>query len=124
VEGLIPRNPLEAQAHPELRVYIAMTAFTPGASDYQTIIEVLHRLRSHYPTDQALTDYLAPFWQKWCESRRRDGSRYSRANIAWLTEWAYNDRIPATSVDLEEVMVSQDPGLYQHALEPKPEPAS
>jgi len=124
VKNAIPLTPLEAHAHPDLRVYIALTAFTPAASDYQTIIQVLRLLRSRFPSDQSLTDYLAPFWQKWCESRRRNGSRYSRANFAWLTEWACNDHIPATFPDPEDAMISQDPGVYQHAMEPKPEPAS
>lgn len=120
LEPSIPRSPLEAHEHADLRLYIRLTSFTPPERDYEGIISVLHSLRTHYPSDQELATYLQPFWQKWCASRRKNGSFFSKANSAWLTDWAMRNVFSLEDHSLDEFSVSTDLSVFQEALDPKP----
>ena len=117
----IPKSPLEAREHPDLRLFIRLTSFTPPEMDYERIISALRSLRTHYPSDQELAAYLQPFWQKWCTSRRKDGSYFSKTNSAWLTDWAMRNVISTEEPSLNDFSVSTDPSVFQEALDPKPD---
>ena len=45
--------------------------------------------------DRALVEYLRQFWEAWIGRTTLDGHPYSPGNLAWLTDWAVNDMIPA-----------------------------
>jgi hypothetical protein len=92
----VPASPGEAMLHPDVQVFAAATGGRiPSLVQYRAVIESIRLLRArNHLDDQALTGYLAPYWQAWRGRRRKDGRPYDPANISWLTEWALNGTLP------------------------------
>jgi hypothetical protein len=93
----LPGSPLEASQNREIMLYQKVTGIFPGEDKYHPIIESLQLIRvlQELPGEETLGKYLAPFWQAWKASRRKDGSLFDPFNLAWLTEWAVGGKIPA-----------------------------
>lgn len=92
----LPRSPVEAMLHPDVRVFAAVTGGRiPGLSQYRAVIEAVRFLRGRERMDdQALAVYLAPYWLAWSSRKRLNGRPYDPGNVTWLTEWALNGAIP------------------------------
>jgi hypothetical protein len=86
------RTPVDAMAHPDVRVFYAATGGrVPAVSQYAQVIDSVRYLRKTKGLDdQALKDYLTPFWLAWSGRKRQDGRPYDPASITWLIEWALN----------------------------------
>lgn len=78
IEHLTPR---QAEAYPEIRIFLRATGRMPGRPTYRTVIETINQ---HGFT---VSD-LQPYWRAWNERG------YNPANLAWLTEWAVSGKIP------------------------------
>jgi hypothetical protein len=116
-----PESPLEAHRHPDLRIYILLTGITPAVRDYKTIIDVVRFFRLANQTDQALAEYLRPFWLRWKISKRRDGTPYKPMNLAWLTDWAVSGVMPERPDETGDWVVSTSPEAFNKARIPMPE---
>jgi len=92
----VPRSPVEAMLHPDVRVFAVVTGGRiPGLAQYRAVIEAVRFLRGREKLDdQALAVYLAPFWLAWSSRKRLDGRPYDPGNITWLTEWVLNGAVP------------------------------
>ena len=92
----LPDTPAQAQAHPDIRLYVAVTGGRlPGRPQYQAVIDSIRFLRArHQLDDAALQAWLAPYWIAWSTRKRLDGRPYDPGNLTWLTEWALNRSIP------------------------------
>ncbi len=115
-----PETVSQAQKHPDLRIYTLLTNVFPGDANYVTIIDTIQFLRQKYRTDQALLEYLRPFWLRWKASKRKDGVSYSPMNLAWLTNWAMNNLMPERPDDNGDWVVSTSPQAFANARIPMP----
>ena len=73
---------------------------SPG-SKRDDIYEVLGLLWPKYGSEEALIEYLTPFWQAWNSRRGKTGAAYSPTNPAWLTEWVAAGAIPENTKEQE-----------------------
>ncbi len=58
------------------------------------IYEMLSLLWPKYESEQALVEYLTPFYTAWVSRKNKNGIRYSPTNPAWLLEWVLAGAIP------------------------------
>lgn len=89
-----PQTPLEAQKHPDIKLFYEVSKVTPGKNDYAVVIDAIQLLRKEHPDESELESYLVPFWLAWQTRKGKDGQPYKRTNPAWLTDWAVNNDIP------------------------------
>jgi hypothetical protein len=103
----VPRSPVEAMVQPDIRVFMAATeGRIPGLAQYRAVMDAVRILRAREKLDdQALAEYLAPYWLAWTARKRQDGRPYDRGNITWLTEWALNGSVPPSPVVQESSSV-------------------
>lgn len=108
----MPTTPKEAQAHPDIRVYVQVSARVPGQAQYKQVIDTIQLLREKLGADdEQLMSYLKPYRDAWVNGKRKDGQLYNPAAIAWLTEWALNGHIPqqaAPQAAHENVIADKD----------------
>jgi hypothetical protein len=90
----IPVSPLAAENHPVINLFILATGRIPGIEDYSLVIDTLRMLRKRFLSDQALVDYIEPFWISWQGRKAKSGHNYRLSSLVWLTEWAVNNDIP------------------------------
>ena len=58
------------------------------AKDADTAINAIESLRPKYSTVPDMVNYLKPFYDDWLERK------YSKTNLAWITDWAITGEIP------------------------------
>ena len=92
----VPRSPVEAMVHPDVRVFVSVTGGRiPSLTQYRSVIDTVRILRERKKLDdKSLREYLKPFWLAWSGRMRRDGRPYDPGNVTWLTEWALNGTTP------------------------------
>lgn len=73
----------------ELSAFQEVTGMTtyPG-KEIDRIVDAMNGLRLRYPTKPLLVTYLTPYFQEWTKRG------YSKANTAWLVDWALSGEIP------------------------------
>jgi len=71
------------------KVFITLTGMvTFPAKDADTAINAIESLRPKYSTVPDMVNYLKPFYDDWLERK------YSKTNLAWITDWAITGEIP------------------------------
>lgn len=73
----------QAAAIPEMRIFRDATGRIPGNGQYETVWETIRALGS-----RGTAEHLHPFYKEWC------ARGFSVSNLAWLTEWAIDGKIP------------------------------
>lgn len=71
------------------RVWSTVTGMVaiPGG-ELPKVLAALDALRSLYPKESDLVDYLKKYYEDWKARKRKDGSPYSRVNCAWVYDLA------------------------------------
>jgi hypothetical protein len=73
------------------------------AKDKDPAIQAIESLRDKYKTVPEMAEYLKPYFRGWLDRK------YSRSNLAWLTDWAVCGEIPTGKKSEEPVKVYRDP---------------
>jgi hypothetical protein len=99
--GSYPQNMLEANQHPAIQLYRAVSGVFPGQPYYVPICDALQLISSLKSISdiQSMKDYLQPFWLAWSTRCGTNGQQYNQLNPAWLTEWAVGGQIPPAKGD-------------------------
>ena len=72
------------------------------AKDREAALVAIESLRLKHDTVPKMVDYLRPFYDDWLKRK------YSKTNLAWLTDWAVSGEIPKGKV-VEKVIIKPDP---------------
>ena len=83
-----------------MRVISKVTGLVSITDDTEKVIPALEGLYYQHGKDEnALVEYLKPFYQEWITRKGKDGRRYKRTNFAWLYQWAVGGEIPGASTN-------------------------
>ena len=97
------------------KAFMAATGMVsiPGKDKYPAI-QAIESLRLKWMTVTEMAVYLKPFYQEWLDRK------YSKSNLAWLTDWAIAGEIPRGKV-VDAPPVQRDPmqSLYDYIQQKK-----
>ena len=79
---------------PYIRIFSDVTGMPSIPGDPSEVFITLDGLMDKYKTENAITEYLKPFYQAWIKTKGKDGRFYSKANNAWLTTYAVAGEMP------------------------------
>lgn len=78
---------------PYIRIFSNVTGMIAIPGDPSKVFTALDGLMDKYKDEDALTEYLKPYFQAWIKTKARGGGFYSKTNPAWL-DWAIAGEIP------------------------------
>lgn len=90
----LPTTQREANEHPDIKLFEAITGWFPGSGNWQSIIEVFAILRNR---GLNLREYLPEYWQAWSTRTGKGGKPYSKNSPVWYAEWAMSGKIPSAN---------------------------
>lgn len=115
-----PENMLEANQHPAIQLYRAVSGVFPGQPYYVPICDALQLIASlkNISDIQSMKDYLQPFWLAWSTRCGTNGQQYNQLNPAWLTEWAVGGQIPPAQGDKKHAPAQSTRGQNTRSDQP------
>ena len=86
-----------------VRVFCKVTDMVsiPGG-DIDKVLPAMDALRTKYKDDDALINYLQPFWDAWIKLKGKNGRSYSKTNCAWLYQYAVSGELPGQGAETRD----------------------
>lgn len=86
---------------PYVRIFANVTGMTSIPGEADTVLTAIDGLMDKHKTEDAITEYLKPFYQKWIKTKGKNGKYYSKLNNAWLTDYAVAGEMPGSGLSAD-----------------------
>lgn len=89
---------------PYIRIFSQVTGMVAIPGDPARVMDTIDGFMiKNKNNEQAVIDYLKPYWEAWKIQKTKDGRKFSRTNNAWLTDWAVSGDMPGNNKHTRKV---------------------